>query len=418
MKKHLLYLLCPLFIAAANAQESADTQALRDYAEKCGKKIGVAVPVWRIDVTNDGLPETQAVYNNFNILVAENEMKIDALQPNRGQFEFYHGDNLVNFAERHGMTVRGHTLCWYKQVSGWISSDGGQKNDHNYSREELLEILKDHITTVVTHYKGRVHEWDVVNECLADDQSIVRTNPTAYALRPSVWYTGIGEDFIDSAFVYAHRADPDAKLYLNDYGVEMQGSAKTQAYYNLARRLQKSGIPIDGVGFQFHFTVGEVDSAKFDNNVKRYASLGLNCIVTELDMSIPDLGADDAYEKQAADYRTIAEVMIKYDHCPNVVIWGVKDDQSWREGEPLLFNAQMQAKPAFYALYDLYKEYAENLPAGIESTAADAVGELPPFVDVYDLMGRSVAKQMPRERIYDLPAGLYIIDQKKMAITH
>ena len=225
MKKHLLYLLCPLFIAAANAQESADTQALRDYAEKCGKKIGVAVPVWRIDVTNDGLPETQAVYNNFNILVAENEMKIDALQPNRGQFEFYHGDNLVNFAERHGMTVRGHTLCWHKQVSRWISTDGGQKNDHKYSREELLEILEDHITTVVTHYKGRVHEWDVVNECLADDQSIVRTNPTAYALRPSVWYTGIGEDFIDSAFVYAHRADPDAKLYLNDYGVEMQGSA-------------------------------------------------------------------------------------------------------------------------------------------------------------------------------------------------
>lgn len=198
----------------------------------------------------------------------------------------------------------------------------------------------------------------------------------------------------------------------------MQGSAKTQAYYNLARRLQKSGIPIDGVGLQCHLTVGELDSAKLDNNVKRYASLGLTCIVTELDMSIPDLGAADAYEKQAAEYRTIANVLIKYDHCPNLVIWGVKDDQSWRGGEPLLFNAAMQAKPAFYALYDVYKEYAENLPAGIESTAADTVGELPPFVDVYDLMGRSVARQMPRERIYDLPAGLYIIDQKKMAITH
>lgn len=417
MKKYLLYLLCPFFIAAANAQESTDTQALRDYADKCGKKIGVAVPVWRIDVNNDGLAETQAVYNNFNILVAENEMKIESLQPNRGQFEFYHGDNLVNFAERHGMTVRGHTLCWHKQVSGWISSDGGQKNDHNYSREELLEILKDHITTVVTHYKGRVHEWDVVNECLADDQTIVYTNPAAYALRPSVWYTGIGEDFIDSAFVYAHRADPDAKLYLNEYGVEMQGSAKTQAYYNLARRLQKSGIPLDGVGLQCHLTVGELDSAKFDSNVKRYASLGLNCIVTELDMSIPDLGAADAYEKQAAEYRTIANVLLKYDHCPNLVIWGVKDDQSWRSGEPLLFNAGMQAKPAFYALYDTYKEYAENLPAGIESTAVD-IEAMNPYVDVYDLLGRIVAKQMPRERIYDLPAGLYIIDHKKMSIAH
>ena len=110
-------------------------------------------------------------------------------------------------------------------------------------------------------------------------------------------------------------------------------------------------------------------------------------------------------------------MLIKYDHCPNLVIWGVKDDQSWRGGEPLLFNAQMQAKPAFYALYDLYKEYAGNASSGMVSTAVDTEA-LNPHVDVYNLLGRIVAKQMPREQVYDLPAGAYIVDGKKMIIAH
>ena len=168
-----------------------ETQTLRYYAEKSGKKIGVAIPLWRIDVNNENLVETATVSHNFNIVVAENEMKVDAIQPNRGEFNFYAGDCLVSFAERHNMEVRGHTLVWHKQLPAWISSNG-MKNDQGYTREELLQILKDHVTTVVTHFKGRVDEWDVVNECLDDDQSIIRTNPTGYKLRESVWATVIG----------------------------------------------------------------------------------------------------------------------------------------------------------------------------------------------------------------------------------
>ena len=390
-----------------------ETQTLRYFAEKCGKKIGVAIPLWRIDVNNENLVETATVSHNFNMVVAENEMKVDAIQPNRGEFNFYAGDCLVSLAERHDMEVRGHTLVWHKQLPAWISSNG-IKNDHNYTREELLQILNEHVTTVVTHFKGHVDEWDVVNECLDDDQSIIRTNPTGYKLRESVWATVIGEDYIDSAFVYAHRADPDARLVLNDYGAEFQGKAKTTAFYNLVRRLQKSGIPLDGVGFQCHLTVGEeFDSTKFDNNIKRYASLGLECTVTELDMSIPDLSAPDAYERQAAEYAALVDVMMKYDHCRAVVVWGVKDDQSWRQGAPLLFNAAMEAKPAFFALRNILEEYAQT--GGVEYCTV-STETLPPYVDVYDVMGRSVALQLERSQIGNLPSGFYIVEGQGILI--
>lgn len=389
-----------------------ETQTLRYHAEKCSKKIGAAVPVWRVDVNNDNLDMTQTIYNNFNMVVAENEMKIDALQPNRGEFNFYSGDCLVNLAERHNMSVRGHTLVWHSQVPTWISSDG-KKNDKGYSRAELLSIMKDHITTVVTHYKGKVAEWDVVNECLDDNQTTIRTNPAGYDLRPSVWYTGIGEDFIDSAFVYAHRADPDAKLFINEYGIEFQGKAKTQAYYNLVRRLQNSGIPIDGVGLQCHFTVGEIDSTKFDANIKRYASLNLNCIITELDISIPNLGASDAYERQAAEYRSIANVMMNHDHCSGLLVWGITDNMSWRGGEPLLFNSQLGAKPAFFALRDVFEKHSQTSDIKPDSVNPEKQSI---YVDVYDLSGHLVAKKMHRSLVKQLPAGIYIVDRKTVMI--
>lgn len=389
-----------------------ETQTLRYHAEKCGKKIGAAIPVWSIDVNNDNLDMTQTIYNNFNMVVAENEMKIDALQPNRGEFNFYGGDCLVNLAQRHNMSVRGHTLVWHSQVPSWISSDG-KKNDKGYSRAELLNIMKDHITTVVTHYKGKVAEWDVVNECLDDNQTTIRTNPTGYDLRLSVWYTGIGEDFIDSAFVYAHRADPDAKLYINEYGVEFQGKAKTQAYYNLVRRLKNSGIPIDGVGLQCHFTVGEIDSTKFDANIKRYASLDLNCIITELDISIPNTGASDAYERQAAEYRTIANVMMNYEHCVGLLVWGITDNMSWRGGDPLLFNSQLGAKPAFFALRDVFEKYSQF--SSVKECGTDT-GMQSIYVDIYNLSGHLMAKKMHRSFVKQLPAGIYIVAGKTVMI--
>ena len=199
--------------------DAKDRQSLRYYANLCDKGIGVAMCIYK------GLDsERNEVGRQFNMIVAENEMKMDALQPSQGTFTFSNADQLVNFARNNNMKVRGHCLVWHQQQPQWLSSDG-KKNDKNWTRQEALEILKQHIIHVVQHFKGKVMEWDVVNECLDDDQTIVRTNPESYTLRQNVWQRAIGDDYIDSAFVYAHQADPDALLYLNDYGVELQGDS-------------------------------------------------------------------------------------------------------------------------------------------------------------------------------------------------
>ena len=219
--------------------DKTDKTPLRDYAIQNGKYIGTAISMWKNDLNNASLGETKEVGVQFNMLVAENEMKWDALEPSRNSF---------------------NCLAWHSQLPTWVSSDG-KKNDKNWTREEALDILKNHIEKVVKHYKGKVAEWDVVNECLDDDQSIVRSDTEGYTLRKnSMWTQAVGEEFIDSAFVWAHRADPDAVLYLNDYGVEFSNKAKTAAFYNLAMRLKKKGIPIDGVGLQCHFSIGDLDT--------------------------------------------------------------------------------------------------------------------------------------------------------------
>ena len=236
--------------------DATDNNTLRYYADKNQKSIGVALCTYK---GYDS--ERKEAARQFNMMVCENEMKMDALQPSKGSFSFGGADNLVSLAQQNDMAIRGHCLVWHSQVPGWLSADG-KKNDKNWTREEALEIMKNHITKVMTHYKGKVREWDVVNECLDDDQSIIRTNPEGYKLRPTVWQQAIGDDYIDSAFVYARRADPDIQLYLNDYDVEMQGKAKAVAFSNLVKRLQSKRIPLDGVGLQCHFSIGEVDGVK------------------------------------------------------------------------------------------------------------------------------------------------------------
>ena len=329
--------------------DKTDTHSLKYYASLNGKWIGTAISTWNHNLSNPGTVETEMA-KQFNMMVCENEMKPENLQPSRGSFSFGAADAIVNFARNNNMIIRGHCLIWHSQLPTWISSDG-KKNDKGWTRNEALALMKNHITTVMTRYKGKVREWDVVNECLDDDQSTVRTNPDSYDMRKqSVWQLAIGDDYIDSAFVYAHRADPEAKLYLNDYGVEFQGNAKSAAFYNLAIRLKNAGIPIDGVGLQCHFSVGDVDSVMLDKTISRFEEAGLLCIITELDMGINNTSTENLQE-QARNYRVITDIMLNHDNCPSMVIWGLKDNNSWRESSsPLLFTAQMSKKPAYYAV--------------------------------------------------------------------
>lgn len=325
--------------------DATDNNTLRYYADKNQKSIGVALATYK------GLQsDRDAAGKQFNMMVCENEMKMEVLQPSQGSFSFGSADNLVSFAQKNNMTVRGHCLVWHSQQPAWVSSDG-KKNDKGWTRQQALDIMKNHITKVMQHYKGKVREWDVVNECLDDDQSTVRTNPDSYDLRKqSVWQVAIGDDYIDSAFVYAHRADPDALLYLNDYDVELQGKAKSSAFYNLAMRLKNDGIPIDGVGLQCHFSIGEVDSVKLDNTIRRFEEAGLKCIITELDMGIPNT-SEANLEEQARNYRVVTDIVLSHDNCPSMVVWGIKDNDSWREASnPLLYTSGLGKKPAWYAV--------------------------------------------------------------------
>ena len=376
--------------------DKADTHPLRYYAEACGKGIGVALCTYK-----GYQSDRDEAGRQFNLMVAENEMKMDALQPERGQYTFGSADNLVSFAQRNKMAVRGHCLVWHQQQPAWLSSDG-KKNDKNWSRQEALAIMKDHIEHVMLHFKGKVAEWDVVNECLDDDQSIIRSNPDGYTLRQTVWQRAIGDDYIDSAFVYAHRADPSVALYLNDYDVEQQGKAKAVAFRNLAKRLKSRGIPVDGVGLQCHFSVGQVDSTKLAATVQQFGEDGLKCVITELDMGIPSTASANL-EEQARLYRVVTDIMLANDNCPYMVIWGVKDNDSWRSASsPLLYDSGMGRKPAWLAVRSALRHHSLDVVTGVgAATPAQGSANV-----CYDLQGRRINGHPAK-------AGIYIINGKK-----
>ncbi|MBO7259975.1 MAG: endo-1,4-beta-xylanase [Bacteroidaceae bacterium] len=370
-----------------------DNTPLRTYAEILGKNIGVAAASYRYDCSrNDG--ETGLVGNQFNMIVGENEMKFDATEPGRNSFNYGGSDAIVWVASRFNQEVRGHTLAWHSQLPEWVSQDG-RKNNHNFTREELLSILKNHIFNVVGKYKGQITEWDVCNEVLDDDQSIVRTNPDAYKLRPSIWATYIGEDFIDSAFVWAHQADPQAKLYINDYGVEFMGGTKSEAYYNLVKRLINSGIPIEGCGLQCHLTTGELDTLKLEKNIQRYAAIGMKCIITELDIALANPSASNALDLQAKEYGAITRIFLRNDNCSTMLVWGISDNHSWRQNKPLLYDSNLKAKPAYYNIHAQLRIAADRVTSVNSSSIEESsIKE----VIYYNLSGQ----------IIDTPKGLVI----------
>ncbi len=370
--------------------DMTDDTPLRTYAARLNKNIGVALATYRYDSSReDG--ETGLVGREFNMLVGENEMKFDATEPSQGVFNYGGSDAVMWVAGRYGQEVRGHTLAWYSQVPAWVSQDG-KKNNNGFTRRELLDILKNHIFNVVGQYKGRICEWDVCNEVLDDDQSIVRTDPTAYKLRPSIWSTFIGEEFIDSAFVWAHQADPDARLFINEYGAEFMGDTKTEAYFNLIKRLKADGLPIDGCGLQCHLTTGQLDTLKLEKNIRRYAELDLDCIITELDIALANPYSDDALETQAKEYGAITRVFLRNDNCPSMLFWGISDNHSWRQNSPLLFDAGLKPKPAYYNVHAQLRRAAEKADAdGIVSALQPDNGATIVSTTLYDLSGRRIS---------------------------
>lgn len=386
-------------------KEKQDATPLRTYAEKANKFVGSCVSLYdgKVNVDDESDAKTQLLDKEFNMVVCENEMKFDATEPSQGNFNYYNGDRLIDFAQRHNMRVRGHALVWHSQVPSWLSADG-KKNDKNFTADELTAIMNNHIDNVVEHWKGKVAEWDVCNEVLDDDQSVVRTDPTAFKLRSASIWSFAGNDYIEKAFRRAHEADPDAQLILNDYGVEFQGQAKAEAFYNLAKYLKEKGVPIHGVGLQCHLDVGKVDIDRLKATLDRFKAIGLRCIITELDLGMDDTEANR--QQQAKDFYNIAKTAMEADNCNELMIWGLADNMTWRNNRnPLLYDANLNPKEAYYGIHAGIREAAANAATGITPTSADIRGNQPSATETfYNLQGQKV--EHPSER------GIYIICQR------
>ncbi len=273
------------------------------------------------------------------MLTPENAMKFGPLRPGQDRYSFSDADSIVDFAETHGMPVRGHTLAWHNQLPTWLT--GG-----TWTRDELTKILQEHITTVVGHYRGRVMAWDVVNEAIGDDGS----------LRSTIWSQTIGPEYIEMAFRWAHEADPDALLFYNDYGGEGLGR-KSDAIYTLVQDLVQRGVPIHGVGLQMHVSLDQYpDPGDVAANMERLSALGLEVHITEIDVRIKEPVTEEKLEMQAHIYQDMLQVCLSAQGCNAFVLWGFTDRHSWIPhffsgySAGLIFDEAYQPKPAYYAL--------------------------------------------------------------------
>lgn len=396
-----------------------ETQTARYWADKLGKNIGCCISPNQISGSGRSV---ETFYKNFNMLVGENAMKMDATEPGNNSFNFSQGDQIVNFAKAHNMKVRGHTLCWHSQIPGWIGESNSGSNPKGWTKKQLMDILKNHITKTVQHYAFNVVEWDVVNETLSDAQS-----GSGYNLRDnSIWVKVIGREFIDSAFVWARRAadavgDYNVKLYLNDYNVDSWNGGKTKAMYNLAVEMKKKGIPIDGIGMQTHTNTG-YDLAGVETAVRKFQEAGLNCIFTEIDVKASNTAS--GLKTQAQKYEGIAEFVCKYDISPTMVVWGIDDNHSWIDDHetsvPLMFDPDMHAKQAYLSVVDMFKKYAEAAEAAAEvddiEFDEDGLQKVEEKVDVYTLTGQKMASGIDRSEVDALPSGLYIVGGRKVYV--
>ncbi|MUP46020.1 endo-1,4-beta-xylanase [Gramella sp. BOM4] len=351
-----------------HAEVSENEETLKN-AFKDKFYIGTALNAWQI--SGQKPEEIQVVKKHFNSIVAENIMKSGRIQPEQGKFEFDLADQFVEFGEKNDMHIHGHTLIWHSQAPRWFFTD---EQGNQVSAEELTRRMKNHIQTVVGRYKGRIDSWDVVNEAIEDDGSF----------RESKFYEILGKDFIRLAFEFAHEADPQAKLYYNDYSMSKPG--KRAGVVAMVKDLKAQGVPIDGIGMQGHVGMSHPEISEMEKSIQAFSELG-EVSITELDLSVlpspwGDAGAEisknyeyedkmnpfpnglpEEVSRQYTDrYLEFFKLFLKYqDKIERVTLWGVNDGNSWknnwpvrgRTDYPLLFDRENQPKPIVDSLLNL-----------------------------------------------------------------
>lgn len=414
-RKSYVGLLTVALLAIGATAQSADRPALKE-VYKNYFEVGVAINRSAATGTAGGANRNQEQVNSdvalvkeqFNHIVAENDMKWQLIHPREGAdgYNFGPADAFVNFGLSNKMSIAGHTLVWHSQTPNWVfqgtnpppatanapaptpataneagtNTPAGGRRGRGFgggftglraSREELLQRMRDHIHTVVGRYMGKVKVWDVVNEAIADGGG---TN----ILRSTLWSEIIGPDFIAKAFQYAHEADPNAILRYNDYGLE--NPAKIQKLITLIKSLQEQKVPVHAIGTQAHLNISTASFEQMDRSLTEIAKLGLPIHVTELDINSAQggqrgTGADiaanaaatqgglvsDADKRLADAYAGIFRAFMKHEKSLEfVTFWGANDAVSWRsQGRPLLFDGGNQPKPAFHAVITEAKKAAK-----------------------------------------------------------
>ncbi|MGA3285779.1 MAG: endo-1,4-beta-xylanase [Verrucomicrobiota bacterium] len=364
MTIHLSLNKAVLIVLTAGVFAGCATRPTLKEAYKNDFLIGVAVNQKQFD--NEDQRGVSIIKAQFNSISPENALKWASVHPEPGEYDFTNADRYVAFGETNHMVIIGHTLVWNHQTPRSVFED---TNGNHVTCEVLLERMHDHIQTVVGRYKGRIKDWDVVNEALKDDGT----------LRPSRWEKIIGPDYIEKAFQYAHEADPDAELYYNDFSLENE--AKRKGAIELIKKLKADGIPITAVGLQDHLKMGWPTVEQEDATISDFAKLGVKVMITELDVDVvratqgnrtADINANaqlvtganiysnglpaDVQQALAKRYADIFAVYLKHrDVIERVTFWGVTDGDSWlntpgRMNYPLLFDRNGRPKPAFTAV--------------------------------------------------------------------
>ena len=353
-----VYLRCCV-VALACAQSSfalaSDSALLPALHEVFADDFSVGVSLDRNELPNENASTSHhELLTHFNAITPENDMKWERLQPTEGQFNFEAADALVDYAEKHQKSFTMHTLVWHRQTPDWVFKD----TDGNPAPRELaIARLRNHINVVMQRYRGRVAGWDVVNEALSDA-------PNEY-LRDSPWLRTVGEDYAALAFKFAREADPDAKLYYNDYAIEYPH--KREKMIRLVKDLKAAGAAPDAVNLQGHFSLETPSIAEIEHTLEAIAALGLRANISELDVSLfnflqtdnpyPESAPADILEKQAQRYRELFTLFIRHKaKLDRVTFWNLHDGVTWlnnhpvpgRKDYPLLFDRKGKAKPAFF----------------------------------------------------------------------
>ena len=371
MKKMMILAVGALMVTSVWAQKSPSQPTLKDVL---GKYFLVGAAVDRnLPAGEDPQAET-LVKAQFNQVVAENCMKGELIHPEVNRYDWTDADRLVDWSQRHGMTLIGHCLVWHSQPPKWMFTDETGKN---VSRETLIGRMYSHIMTVVTRYRGKIKGWDVVNEAFEDDGSY----------RKTPYYNIIGPEYLALAFQFAHEADPDAELYYNDYSMSKPG--KREAVCQLVRQLKAKGIRIDAVGMQSHNGYNYPDYSDYEKSLEAFAAEGVKVMLTELDMNmLPnpkdfngaeisqnfklmeqynpyvkglDKKAQKLFNQRYLDLYRIVER--HKDVISRVTFWGVNDGHTWlndwpvkgRTNYPMLFDRDYQAKPVVKDILKLFE---------------------------------------------------------------